>query len=152
MNFSGFGNDPMAGDQIGHRVGSHRSGHGPGYARISHHPGNILVAYQPPCRNVQQDLPDIDLKIGAFENQMKGTRPVIAGKEDLFRHRCNKAGILGKTCIGPAPLTNRAMGLKAWGLLLFLSVIWEYFSHGSFEQDRPLLPDRLGQTHLRNLY
>ena len=78
MQFTGFGNHPMAGDQVGHRVDGHGVGHGAKSAGAAQVRGNVFIADHTPCRNGQQGFPDIDLKIGSLELQVKRMRAADA--------------------------------------------------------------------------
>ena len=69
---TGTADDPVARNEVGNRISPDGTSHGPAGCGFPDYPGQILVAGQTPRRDAQQSLPDLDLEIGALEQQGYG--------------------------------------------------------------------------------
>ena len=67
---AGLEDDPVAGDEIGQRIGGDRTRHRPAGPGLAETGGQIPVGDEVACRDGQQGLPDVDLEIGALQQQM----------------------------------------------------------------------------------
>ncbi len=73
MNSTRFGDHPMTGNQICHRIGSDGIADGPDSLGAADAGGNGLITDHTSGRNPQQCLPDGYLKIRSFHQNFQGS-------------------------------------------------------------------------------